>query len=336
MRLVSAAAAALLAFVGSANAQTLTWYKFSKSYIQQNYSSDSAIGKLKAAKFSPGPTHFPKPATGEGCGGTDFEIHLGVQDKDMTKPNGVSAATGPMSSVANWGVVAEPANVVSSARNDYDAFATKPISFTGYYRVWNEGHDHGSTAPSNPNHVLELHPAWQYTSGSKSKSMLSSVRPPKMYAGYGASHFRPLLTSIDSKHWLKAYQDSNFVYVQLMKADNFYQLPVKVTDIQDVSGGKVALVDVFSDANHTNQIYQSLKVIVAAGSPYATKLAVGQKTFILGIFSVNLRRAIDLSAGAKKSSPASVKDALEFFAFGRPLNPAVKNGQCTTDVEADD
>jgi hypothetical protein len=241
-----------------------------------------------------------------------------------------------MTSVANWGVVAEPANVVTTARSDYDAFSTQSISFTGYYRVWNEGHDHGSTAPSNPNHVLELHPAWQYTSGSKSKSMLSSVRPPKMYAGYGASHFRPLLTSIDSAHWLKAYQDSQFVYVQLKKADNFYQLPVVVTAIKDVSGGKIATVDVFSDANHTNRIYQGLSVVVAAGTPYATKLAVGQKTFILGLFSVNLRNAIDLSSGATKTSPADIKDALEFFAFGRPLNPAVKNGTCTTDTGSND
>ena len=130
--------------------------------------------------------------------------------------------------------------------------------------------------------------------------------------------------------------DANFVYVQLTKADNFYQLPIVVIAIKDVSGGKIATVDVFSDANHTNRVYQGLNVILATGTPYATKLAVGQKTFILGLFSVNLRNAIDLSSGATKTSPADIKDALEFFAFGRPLNPAVKNGKCATDTESDD
>lgn len=41
-------------------------------------------------------------------------------------------------------------------------------------------------------------------------------------------------------------EDDDFVFVQLKKADNFYQLPVTVKEGKDISGGKEFLVDAFS------------------------------------------------------------------------------------------
>jgi hypothetical protein len=42
--------------------------------------------------------------------------------------------------------------------------ATGSITFTGYLRLWNEGHDHGQVNASNPHHVLDVHPAWAFVS----------------------------------------------------------------------------------------------------------------------------------------------------------------------------
>ena len=65
------------------------------------------------------------------------------------------------------------------------------------FRVWNEGHDVGQEAPSNPHHVLEIHPVWGLQSGSlKIPPRGSRVFPMPTYAGYGASKFRPLLTGL--------------------------------------------------------------------------------------------------------------------------------------------
>ena len=99
----------------------------------------------------------------------------------------------------------------------------QPIQFGGYFRVWNEGHDVGQQAPSNTHHVLEINPVWGLQSGTLNIPPRGSrVFPMPTYAGYGASKFRPLLTGLMQQKWLKVAEDNNgFLFVQLLRADNF-------------------------------------------------------------------------------------------------------------------
>jgi hypothetical protein len=61
------------------------------------------------------------------------------------------------------------------------------------------------------------------------------------------------------------------------------------------------------------------------GSPYQ----VNDKAELLGIFSVNLRRALDLAPTGETEAGAKVlPEAVEFFAFSRVKNVAVKNSHC--------
>lgn len=65
--------------------------------------------------------------------------------------------------------------------------------------------------------------------------------------------------------------------------------------------------------------------MTADGSPIDDAPKVWQKTFLLGLFSVNLKKAMDASEGAGSEDDAVfVGRALEFFVFG----PAVAT--CST------
>jgi hypothetical protein len=119
-------------------------------------------------------------------------------------------------------------------------------------------------------------------------------------------------------------EDDDFVYVQMQKADNFYQLPVAVKETKPLAGGQATLVDVYSDVAHQNRIYQDLTVISAQGSRIASRLQPGQSTYLLGFFSVNLAKAMYAARGHRgKAEAVPAPFALEFFAFGVPLQSAV-------------
>ncbi|HEV2493227.1 MAG TPA: hypothetical protein VG204_09170 [Terriglobia bacterium] len=129
--------------------------------------------------------------------------------------------------------------------------------------------------------------------------------------------------------WLRVAEDNDFVYVQLVKADNFYQLPVTVKQIRPIPGGAEALVDVFSDTAHQNLTFQGLTVVMPAGSRIASQLTANQATYLLGFLSVNLKKALLLAQGHEgRNGAVSGRSALEFFAFGVPLNKAVANSNC--------
>lgn len=73
-------------------------------------------------------------------------------------------------------------------------------------------------------------------------------------------------------------------------------------------------------------VYSGLTVITASGTPNDGNLSVGQQVFLLGFFSINLKKALDGSSGANSEDQAvAVKDAVEFFAFGRAVNSAIKS-----------
>jgi hypothetical protein len=151
------------------------------------------------------------------------------------------------------------------------------------------------------------------------------------YSGYGASKFKPLLASLPP--WLEVAEDPNSVYVKMARADNFYQLPVTVKETRVIANGAgvAALVDVYSDTAHQNLVYQHLTVVTAANSRIATQLHSNWQTYLLGFFSVNLRKAMEIAAGHSGTANATAAPgALEFFAFGVPLQKAVsKSTPCT-------
>jgi hypothetical protein len=309
------------------SAQT-KWYKFSKDFINGHYSNDSAIGKLEAQTVVPA-----KNVHTISCGGNDGELHIGVEGANVV---GGGADGRPFSAPADgstidFGVVAEPVNLASSTKSSAQALDGQPATFEGYYRLWNEGHDIGDAAPSNPHHVLELHPVWAFSGAGEKFSDPASIHPMRsgnvVFQGFGASKFRPLLESLTNKEWLLVYEDDTFVYVELRKAENFYQLPVTVHDIHDVTGAIEATVDVFSDQGHNNRVLSSLHVIANNGSDIAGKLNSGETIqFLLGIFSVNLRKAEDLAKGHQgQDNAVFAPAALEFFAYGVPPGRAVSS-----------
>ena len=319
------AAVVILVSCTPARAQ-IKWYKFDKNFIQSHYGTDgSAIGVLKASAMHPA-----KNAHAISCGGNDGELHIGVAETDLGGPVSSPGQGGD----GGFGVVAEPPNVKNGSPfhkriEDADGGAA---AFYGYFRVWNEGHDVGAVFPSNPHHVLEVHPAW----GIKSNGFNYAPRPAVIfpmsgYSGYGASKFHPLLDTVPS--WLRVAEDGNFVYVRMAKEDNFYQLPVIVKQTRTIANGAgvAALVDVYSDTAHQNLVYQDLTVITIAHSRIATQLHADWQTYLLGFFSINLRKAMEIAAGHSGTANAvTAPAALEFFAFGVPLQKAVsKSTPCT-------
>ncbi len=299
------------------------WYKFDKNFIQSHYGSDgSAIGSLKVSAMHPATS-----VHSISCGGNDGELHVGIGVPDLGSASGGSPVPGPASS--GFGIVAEPPNVKSGTQffQRVESAEGSSASFYGYFRVWDEGHDVGPVHASNPHHVFEVHPVW----GIRTTAFTYLPRPAVIfpmtgYSGYGASKFKPLLSALPS--WLQVAEDHDFVYVQMAKADNFYQLPVTVKEIHNLANGAgvAARVDVFSDTAHQNLVYQDLTVITAANSRIATQLQSNSnwQTYLLGFFSVNLSKAMKFASGHSGTANAiSAPGALEFFAFGVPLQHAV-------------
>lgn len=302
------------------------WYRFNKTFIQQHYQADgSAVGPLHVGAMHPAKS--PHPIS---CGGDDGELHIGVSQNDLGSPvSGFASSPGEV-----FGMVAEPPNVSRSSTlfKDVEADDSDPADFIGYFRVWDEGHDVGKVYPSNPHHVLEVHPVW----AMRSKDFNFTLRPAVVlamngFSGYGASKFVPLLDS--ASNWLKVAEDDKVVYVQMAKADNFYQLPVVVKQVRTFGGGVEtgALVDVFSDTGHQRLVYKGLTVVTATGSRIASQLQTGWVTYLLGFFSVNLAKAMTIAAGHEgPAESVAGTGALEFFAFGVPKQHAVsKSTPCT-------
>ena len=306
------------------------WYKFDKNFIQTHYATDEgAIGILKVSAMHPA-----KNAHKTDCGGNDGELHIGVAAADLGRRPASSFA---QSGDSGFGIVAEPPNVKngSSFHKQIEGADGSAATFYGYFRVWNEGHDVGPIFPSNPHHVLEVHPAWGIrSSGFNYAPRPAVIFPMSGYSGYGASKFRPMLGALSS--WLRVAEDARFVYVQMAKEDNFYQLPVTVKRTRTFANdaGVAALVDVFSDTAHQNLVYKDLTVITAANSRIATQLHPDWQTYLLGFFSINLRKAMEIAAGHSGSANAvPAPGALEFFAFGVPLQPAVSASKPCTEED---
>ncbi len=318
--------ASVFSFAALAAEGDLTWFKFNKQFITSQFAADVAFGSVAATKWSPAANVHDIS-----CGGKDGELHIGIFDGGID----VTANQQPVSARSdqddsNFGIVAELPNAAEGDGPDLLATANgQRVSFQGYFRVWDEGHSTGAVHPSNPHHVLEVHPAWGFSGEGVQFQQKDLVKAIPGYSGYGASKFRELFRSLDNEEWLHVFQDDTNVFVELRQAANFFQLPIEVKEVREVQGGHEASVDVFSDAKFQNRIHENLRCITVNDSRADTRWKAGDRTFVLGFFSVNLRKALDASASAKSENDAvAAPDALEFFVFGRPLEQAVSSSKC--------
>jgi hypothetical protein len=291
-----------------------------RDFIADQY-SNSAIGEILAKKFAVGPPH------GDKCGGQDAELHIGIPLKSVQLGADQMPLSKPsVGKTKTWGIVAELPNVRrGDGRTKLTQLQGKPITFKGYFRFWDEGHGQGPFHDSNPHHVLEIHPAWGFSGTDVNFMRPDLVATMEKYQGFSVKKSEKLFNDFSKGVWPRAYKTNDTLFVgMLFKQPNFFQLPVKVTRVKEVSGGREFTVDVFSNAAMTKELYSGLSVITATGSPIDTDLKVGQSKTLLGFFSVNLRKAIGAAGNADSiQNSRGIKEALEFFVFGEAINKAV-------------
>jgi hypothetical protein len=300
---------------------TVHWYAFDNDFISANYAADSAIAELSAKRFNAAKTvHSIK------CGGNDGELHIGISLSDVR----LSASQMPLTSSPDgdnqdWGLVAELPNAGDGdGPKQLKKLNGKAVTFQGYFRVWDEGHAVGVVHPSNPHHVFEVHPAWGFNGAGATFIDAGLIDSMDGYSGFGATKFKPLFKRLNDGEWPLAYQAGGSLHVGLIKDQNFYQLPVRVRKIKAVNGGHEVTVDVYSDKAQTRLVYSGLHCITVTDSPVDDALKPNQKAFLLGFFSVNLKKALDASAGIHSEANAvAVPEAVEFFVFGFPKKSAV-------------
>lgn len=304
MKLAKVACLSLAVFLFSgvtlAQQNRLSWYSFDTDFISARY-SDSAIGSVPAkAAF------VAKNVHSESCGGDDAELHIGVMLADVALPAAQMSLSGPVvSGDKGWGIVAElPNGSMGDGPSKFAQVSGKPVTFTDYFRVWDEGHAKGAVHDSNPHHVLQIHPAWAFKGPNVSFSKVELVASMGKYRGFGATKFRLLLAAVAAEKWPLAYCSGGKLFVGLAKDQNFYQLPVRVRSKKAVSGGHEWTLDAYSDRAISRLVYSGLIGLTADGSPIDDGLKVGQKVFLLGFFSVNLKKAMDAAGGADTQAEA--------------------------------
>lgn len=294
------------------------WFRFNKQFVIAHIDEHTGFGSIQVAVAHP----TAKPHT-VSCGGSDGELHVGVDETDITVPSDQSPTSAPESEAdAKWGIVIEPVNFLDGELDEINSVSQGSATYKGYFRIWNEGHYKGAYYPSNPHHVMELHPAWGYDASGAHFDHPETIYPMAGYAGYGATKFKVVFQGIQDDQWLQAYENGDDVYIQLRHLDNFYQLPVTVLEVSDFDGGRELKVDVYSDKAHKNLVYEGL-VVHMLTSDFASGLEADTNTFLLGVFSVNPHRAATIAAGHSSNNPADASGALEFFAFGMPKKNAV-------------
>jgi hypothetical protein len=314
---------ALFLSAGLCVGQSVTYYRFDKTFISNNY-SDSAIGNLTVTGFHPAAN-----VHGTSCGGDDGELHIGFRLPEVNLPIAQMPLTAPPSGTdVNWGAVAELPNASEGNGPSLLAqLAGMSVTFHGYFRVWDEGHGVGQVFVSNPHHIFEVHPAWGFDGGSVHFMQKDLIKTMSGYRGYGRAKYVPMFQAFSNGTWPRAYQNGQRLYLGLVKNANFYQIPVKVKSIVDINGGHSVTLDVYSSATSANPVYRGLTATTVSGSSVDTDLTLNQRVILLGFFSVNLKKAMEESAAAHtKPHAVSVKDAIEFFVFGTTSGAGV--GTC--------
>jgi hypothetical protein len=324
LMLTGTLAVCLLGVLTAAPDGQRVWFKFNKAFINAHYDNGEAFGQLQAQTW--GAAQNPHSSK---CGGNDAELHIGALKAGLGLPNTQAPLSGPVSAAdASWGAVFElPDASAGGGPARLKTLTGKTVTFDGYFRVWNEGHWKGVVHPSNPHHVFEVHPAWGFTFQGGSFEDKSRIRTMTAYRGYGLSKYEAVLE--EAADWLKAYQDNDFLYVQLQDSSNFFQLPIEVTDTDTTAGGTSVTLEVYSSNKYKRVVYTGLRGITINGANLGAALDVGDRLTVLGFFSVNLKTAIAaIPASANSVGLAwSVEDALEFFIFGKTSKPAWPKSQ---------
>jgi hypothetical protein len=297
-------------------AQGLHWFIFNKNFIRAHYAADSAIGSVRALVWARAATIHPRS-----CGGKDGELHVGSMAYELDVPDDQRPVTQPEPFEDEaFGLTYELPNA-----RDGDGPATltmlmnRPVTFRGFWWVWNEGHDVGPTHPSNPHHVLELHPSWTFTSESTTFDRPDLVSRIPGFRGYSGSQFRLLARSIQNDQWPRLYQTGNELAVAMAQFHNFYQIPVIVRAVTTITSGHELTLDVFSSRTYATRIYRDLRAITVDGSPIDGTLAVDARTVLVGILSVNLRRGLSAvpASATSRATAVHLPEVVEFFVFGR-------------------
>jgi hypothetical protein len=313
------------------------WFAFDPDFIRNHYqSADLAFGSLTISdEWRASGVHD------ESCSGEDGEVHVGVYDDHM----GLNPSEMPFSSPIEveriaWGSVIEPPNVTSAQAAELEAREGKTATLEGFFRVWNEGHyddqtDRVAGGFSNPNHVLELHPAWRMTTpGPGAIKREYNLQPMSDYKGYGLSKLRPILNGFAAGKWPTIYQDSEELYIHLPKGQpyeaNFFQVPVIIRSVTPLGEGIIMQADVCDNLGCSGTpLYKSLRLTTVPSTAEGKLYRANEQTEVLGIFSLNLRRALDLAPTSETEAGAKVlPQVLEFFVFGRAKNGAVRNSAC--------
>ncbi len=306
----------------TALAQGLHWFLFNKAFILTHYATDSAVGSVRANKWHRAATIHPSS-----CGGKDAELHVGSLAYELDVPDTQKPVTEPEPFEDQaFGLTYELPNAAQGDGPDIlDSLAGTAVMFHGYWRVWNEGHDVGVVYPSNPHHVLELHPAWAFSAGSTTFDQPDLVARIPSFRGYSASQFRLVVNSMHDNAWPRVYQTERAIAVAMQQFHNFYQIPVIVRAVTTITDGHEVTLDVYSSTTYANRIYQGLRGITVSGSPIDGGLAVGNRRVLVGIVSVNLRRALSAvpTAATSRTTAVHVADAVEFFIFGQTSGAGV-------------
>lgn len=321
----------------SANDATGTWFRFDQDFVTRHFSNDLAFSSVT---FS-GEWRASLPHRSS-CGGKDGEIHVGAYEPEIE----FAQNERPFSRVVGhqtvaWGIVAEPANATSDDSAILEDLEGTRATFTGYMRVWNEGHFDDEKKPkvggsSNPNHVVELHPAWHMAADDEAAEdyAFQPTAPMTGFAGYGLSKAAPMLTAIASGGWPRAHVTGGQLHVFLSHESNFYQIPVRITSVQASNDGYQMRADVCSNLTCNGQpVLRNLRLIARADSFEGKPVAQGNVAEFVGIFSVHLGRARQLAGAASSEANAvAVTDAIEFFVFSRAGKRAVRNSQCVPET----
>jgi hypothetical protein len=254
------------------------WFAFDPDFIRNRYrSADLAFGSFTISQeWRASAVHTP-----EACSGDDGEVHVGVYEDHM----GLDSTETPFSSPVEgtriaWGTVIEPPNVAPTQGIELEKREGTTVTFDGYFRVWNEGHydDQTDRVPggfSNPNHILELHPAWR-VQAQDGTTRDYSLQAMSEYGGYGISKLKTILSGFASRTWPTLYQDADALYIHLPRGQpyeaNFFQLPVMIRSVTALGDGILMQADVCGTLDCSGPaIYKDLRLVTVPstdeGSP---------------------------------------------------------------------
>lgn len=77
--------------------------------------------------------------------------------------------------------------------------------------------------------------------------------------------------------WLKAFQDTDFLFVRLQDSSNFFQLPIEVTATETITGGTALTLDVYSSNQYKRLVNDGLRAITADGADLGAAMEVGDE-----------------------------------------------------------